>query len=345
MKAVCLLDVILLMICANSCTSYYYVVTDVSGDMTVSRKVHADLSEENAVFPEFASGGRWKGHVRLSDPFVVDFYDETVLMTDFSEIQCDNIDDLKYMSNNKDAGIAFPEPVETLAKRFRWFYTYYDYTAVFKGIHDRLPLPFDGYLTESQRELLFRGGDVPEGWNGVEMYLLLDDLNRRLASWYSDMVYFVMCDILEPYCRADQVAFMDASRKAFMERTDKEVMFAMEPDEFVQRLAEIAPDMGFDEVYGKNVEAVEKAYGKQAEILDCFASSFVYALDMPGRYYDGNAAVSGDGKPQWKVDAYRLLAGDLVLEAVFRKVNIWAFFLTFALVGMILFVAAKGFSG
>ena len=64
---------------------------------------------------------------------------------------------------------------------------------------------------------------------------------------------------------------------------------------------------------------------------------------MPGEYFEGNAVDFIDGLPAWKVDAYRLLAGDLVLEATFRKANIWTFVLTFAVIAAILQAFSKLF--
>ena len=57
-----------------------------------------------------------------------------------------------------------------------------------------------------------------------------------------------------------------------------------------------------------------------------------------------NAVDFIDGSPVWKVDGYRLMDEDLVLEATFRTLNIWAFVLTFALILLLLQVFAKLFS-
>ena len=332
----------LLMMLATSCTSYYYVTTKFGADLSVERTVYSYSEDGGNVFPAFASGQGWK-HSRLEEPFEIDFYDERIVMTEMSVKQCDNIGKLKYLIGKGHEDDPLFSPVEKATGRFRWFYTYHDYSACFRSLEGQLPLPLDTYLHESSRELFFRGGKVPAAWNGVEMYLLLDDLNRRLAQWYCDAVYIVMCDAYEPYCTAGQRTFMDSSRKDFMERTDKEIMFVMEPEEFGQRMDELASDMGVAAVYTQNAEMIESAYEEQAKVLDYFSSSFICSVDMPGEYFEGNATDFINGLPSWKVDAYRLLAGDLVLEATFRKVNLWAFVLTFAVIAAILQAFAKLF--
>ena len=339
MKSVC---VLLLLMFLNSCTSYYYVTTEFGNDLSVERIVYSHSEGGSDAFPAFASGQGWK-HSRLDEPFKVDFYDEEVEVTEMSVIKCDDIGDLRYVisAGHEDDPLFFP--VEKASVRFRWFYTYYDYTSCFRSLEGQLPLSLEEYLHEVGRELFFRGGNVSQAWNGVEMYLLLDGLNRKLAQWYSDAVYIVMCDVYDPYCSAGQRAFLDEFRKEFMERTQLELMFVMEPEEFGQRMDELAPDMRFAAVYAQNAGMIDAAYEEKTKVLDYFSSSFIYSVSMPGKYFEGNAVDFIDGLPLWKVDAYRLLAGDLVLEATFRKVNLWTFVLTFAVIIAILQAFSKIF--
>lgn len=340
MKTIYSICALQLLVSAVSCSSYYHVVTEVRDDLSVERRVHADLSDDSSVFPAFVSSGGWK-HSKLSESFESDFYNDVLKMTDVFVCECDSLSQLKFFTGdgNDDDPLFCPE--ENVVRRFRWFYTYYDYSAIFKGLNPRLPLPLEGYLDENRRELFFRGGTVPPGWNGIEMYLVLDDVNHRFAEWYSDAVYIVMCDIFEPYCTAGQNAFMDAFRKEFMERTGCEMMFAVNPEEFALKMDELAPEMGFGDIYDENKDSIEAVYDEESAIFDYFESSFVYVLDMPGKYTGGNAGDFQDGMPKWKVDAYRLMYGDLILEATFRKVNVWVFILTFALLALFLQTFAK----
>jgi hypothetical protein len=121
-------------------------------------------------------------------------------------------------------------------------------------------------------------------------------------------------------------------------------MFAMKPDEFEDRLATLLPDSGFGNIYEDNSEAIDQAYEKETEIIGCFETSFMYTVDLPGKYMAGNAVDSLSGSPTWKVDAYRLMAGDLKLFATSRQVNVWAFLVTFAAIVLLLQVFAKVFA-
>lgn len=314
MKSYSLPVCLLLVIVVNSCVSYhYYLDVRVGENLGVQKTAYSDE----------------RGTVRLDTPFDVDFHDKVVKMT--------------YVSDDVPDSLGF-NPEESLDRRFRWFYTYYEYKAVFGSIRDMLPFPCDDHMTKEQQQLFFRGGNVPEGWNGIEMYLLLDDVNKRFADWYADAVFFTMCDIFEPYCTEGQIEVLNTCKADFMGGMQKEKLFMIEPGEFEERLVQIAPDKGFGSIYSDNNEAVDKSYAEVSGIADRFSYSFIYSVRMPGRWYEGNAVDFIDGAPVWKIDAYRLMCDDLVLEAVTRKVNIWAFVLTFAIIAFLLQVFAKLFS-
>lgn len=340
MKTARIFVAILSVVFVNSCTTYYYVRTDVSKNLDVERSVYASSADGSSVDFPFEMSEDWKVSM-LPESLEVDFYDAQEKMT--CQASCSGrIRDVALAS--KDVPNPLLRPSESLDKRFRWFYTYYDYNAQLKGLKEMLPLPFDGYITDEQVEIFFRGANPPEGWNGVEMYYLLDDINHNFAKWHSDATYFVMCDIFEPYCTKQQSVALDTLKHRFMEGIEREVMFAMKPDEFEDRLAAVLPDSGFGKIYEDNSAAIDSAYEKEIEIIECFETAFMYTVDLPGRYVAGNAVEFMDGSPTWKVDAYRLMAGDLKLSATSRQVNVWAFPVTFAVILLLLQVFAKAFS-
>ena len=340
MRTVYLPVAILLMTIINACTAYYYVRTDVAKNLDVKRSVYASSTDGSSVDFPFVISGRWSIS-KLPEAYEVDFYDTKVKMTHEAS-SSGRIEDVSLAG--KDGLNPLLRPSENLDKRFRWFYTYYDYSAEFEGLKDRLPLPFEGYLTDEQLELFFRGTDPPEGWNGVEMYCLLDDINQNFAKWHSDATYYVMCDIFKPYCTKQQIVALDSFKCRFMEGKEREIMFAMKPDEFEDRLATLLPESGFGNIYEDNSEAIDQAYEKETEIIGCFETAFMYTVNLPGKYMAGNAVDSLGSSPTWKVDAYRLMSGDLKLIATSRQVNVWAFLVTFAAIALLLQVFAKVFA-
>lgn len=338
MRPLALVAALLLITSANSCTTYYYITTYVSGDASVERRVHLASSDGESVEFPFDRLSDWTVS-QLDKPFIVDFYDTAEKMTHVAVRNGWNIASVCMQKPGRKNPLFCP--YESLDSRFRWFYTYYDYSALFAGLDEMLPLPFDGYLTDDQLRLFFRGEDPPGGWNGLEMYYLLDDITRNFVSWHSDATYHVLSGIFGPYCNDDQVAVLYSVKDRFMDGVESEALFAMKPDEFEDRLASVAPEAGFGKIYEANQEEIDSAYDREMQIMDCFDASFRFVLKMPGRYIGGNAADFVDGDPAWKVDAYRLMYGDLALEATTRKVNVWAFMLTFAAIVLLLQIFAK----
>lgn len=340
MKTVYLFVAILLMTIINACTACYYVRTDVAKNLDVKRSVYASSADGSSVDFPFVISGRWSIS-KLPEAYEVDFYDTKVKMTHEAS-SSGRIEDVSLAGKNELNTLL--KPSENLGKRFRWFYTYYDYSAEFEGLKDMLPLPFEGYLTDEQLELFFRGANPPEGWNGVEMYCLLDDINQNFARWHSDATYYVMCGIFKQYCTEQQIVALDTLKYRFMEGKEREIMFAMKPDEFEDRLATLLPESGFGNIYEDNADAIDQAYEKETEIIGCFETAFMYTVNLPGKYMAGNAVDSLGSSPTWKVDAYRLMSGDLKLIATSRQVNVWAFLVTFAAIALLLQVFAKVFA-
>lgn len=234
-------------------------------------------------------------------------------------------------------------PIETFERRFRWFYTDYDCTVLFTSIRDILPLPLDAYMTPEQEEIYFRGHNVSEGRNGREMYDMLRGLDSRFVSWYSDAVFFKMCDIFEPYCTPTQKEVLDTCKDDFLSSTDMKALLDMKPAEFEAILAGLAPKEGFGNIYKLNSEDIDAIYERESAILSYFDHSFVYILSVPGTYSSGNADEFIDGRPSWRVDAVRLLSGDIVAESHFRRINIWAIFITLAAAGVLISVLFRRF--
>lgn len=338
-----LLVSLLLIAFVNSCSSYYYVETYVDNDLSVIRSVYTESSDRGSSALGFVSDGLWEIS-DVDDAFPVDFYDEIKLMRIKSVADADDIASLRYHPDSENEYNPVFRPVETLSKRFRWFYTYYEYKAVFASIKDELPLPFDSYMTDEQLELFFKGDNPPAGWNGIEMYCLLDDVNQNFARWYSDGAYQVLCEVLEPYCDDFQFDMLVDSKERFMKTVQPEALFGMDPYEFTAKLEEVFPHAGFSGILKDNSTLIEDDYEKKTGILEYFLYSFMYSLRLPGEYIDGNAVDFMDGCPIWKADAFRLMYDDLVMEAVSRKLNLWAFFITFISIAVLLQVFAKIFS-
>ena len=311
---------------ASSCSTYYCVSSQVSEDLSVKRTIY---SSENSY--EHLQEDIWKIQ-KLDRHAGFNFHNSSDSMKFKACAQADEIGLLKCKS---DIGNPILCPEESLGRKFRWFFTQYEYKAVFKTFKHRIPLAYDGYLTEEEMSLLLRGSDMPKGWNGTEIYGMLDEISRKFAQWYSDAVYITLCDIFRPYCDERQIEFMETAHDAFMTKADREEVLMMTPKDFVSIWENMAPEMKISDVYSAEKASIDKAYETGTQVIEYFFTESFHTIDLPGKYAYGNAVEFMDGNPVWKVDAYRLLYDDMILKAASRKVNIWAFLVTFAIIAAI----------
>ena len=99
------------------------------------------------------------------------------------------------ISNGKEQMSSLAIPTEQLKKRFKWFYTYYIYTATYKELPDKGPVPLDKYLNKEEQIIWFRGDNAAfSGMNGIEQNDKLDKLEAKFGEWYNRSQYEIIWD-------------------------------------------------------------------------------------------------------------------------------------------------------
>lgn len=91
-------------------------------------------------------------------------------------------------------------PTEQLKKRFKWFYTYYIYTATYKELPDKGPVPLDKYLNKEEQIIWFRGDNAAfSGMNGIEQNDKLDKLEAKFGEWYNRSQYEIIWEVIRQF--------------------------------------------------------------------------------------------------------------------------------------------------
>ena len=91
------------------------------------------------------------------------------------------------VSDTKEYAAPLAVPQEILEKKFRWFYTYYSYKAIYSELPDKGPVPLDRYFSDEERQIWFRGDENAfAGWNGIELNNRLDDIENKFVVEESD---------------------------------------------------------------------------------------------------------------------------------------------------------------
>ena len=288
----------------TACSGNYMVATHMDADGKVQRSIY---SADSSTFLSNADG--WNG-TKLVQPLAVDFYDAVDTM---HYVFSWTGDTLCALHSDCAAG----HPRESLSRRFLWFVTRYDYRLHFDAV-EGLPVPISDYLSDEQVALLCRGGAMPDGWNGMESYQMLDRLNEQYARWSRALWYQIVYEAFLPYLDSRQLA-------AMQERHDTLIARCVEHDaDGALQLAffgRAADDIGGLEflipVYYANSEAMDKVFSDRLDSLTGMMGSVVYTIEMPGIK-----------ECSVKVDAVRLLAGDMDVDFHSYRINWWAWAIT-----------------
>lgn len=207
-------------------------------------------------------------------------------------------------------------PQITVSKSFRWFTTRYRYTAVFPAL-DSLPVPISQYLTDEEQQLLFQPLDLPDDWNGADMYALLDKLNTKYIEWWSHCFFEKEYGIYYNYADSAQRLLLAQYHDTLLALVQADI-----PEDKQSSFGEKAslfPELAFASEYqmSYDVQMVVMAWYEGCLDLD---NRVLWRVELPG----GRSA-------EYMVSTERLITGDYTIILGSRVLNWWAVVLTLLL--------------
>lgn len=359
MRAGLVLTVISATIFFTSCVTYYAVVPEVHSDGSMTRTVYADadsacLAGDLSSHPFlFEPGAGWEtGRMPapetrwfLGDSATMNFYASRTLRpsdTSYREIP----------ASEEYAGLPYIKAREHWDRKRGLLFNTYSYSCTFPGIAERMPVPPDSLMTRDELDRWFRSAGSYAGMNGAEAYTSLTDLYDKYAGWinacYREQIYRIVCSDT-----GKELA--DSLKNELMQWMGKhydfyEDMFPVGDEaerKAISLMADIAGEMSrlsgspaYADAAAVHAEAWrEKISAMESSLTAPFFYAMMYQVRMPGRLTSANTDLMDDGFPVWKVDGYRLLAGDLTIEATSRQVRP----LGFILLGLVILVSAAAF--
>ncbi len=320
----------------SACTSTnFQVETHINKDGSASRKVYAladsvfmagDLSHNPFLFPIDAWQVERQDSGFKSNFFRLDKQPNVRISRDVSSID--------QYSTGVESENPFVAPQESLLKRFRWFYTYYAYTGVFRGITDKGPIPIGTYLNKEEQALWFQGNMTPaRGMNGMELKDALDAIGDQFWEWYRKSTFEISYQSLSEVAQAtlDKTlnTRMAAVKDSVYTRYKEKEEFT--PKELCTYLDEYLHTKHFSALFLKEGEHMETLFNEKCRAKEWFEYAVRYQMIMPGRLLSTNSATLEGDTLTWKIDAFRLMAGNYTLTAESRVCNTWAFIATFLL--------------
>lgn len=341
------MSVLLLMLV--SCSNNYRMVTRVCKDGKINREVYAKADsnflagDKNSNPFLFQLGSDWQVN-KLDSCIKVDFFGEKGEVNVKAErtLKAEGI--FSFFSAKEEWMNPLAAPQEKLEKKFRWFYTYYMYTCDFHEIINKGPIPIEKYLNKQEQGLLFQG-DINgyQGMNGVELKSELDDAEEKFFEWFYHTQFELSYEIIVHFLQREGDSIYSAKIK-----TEKGEIF--ESDENRKREEECSPEYVctlldkqydtdiFSGLYKANEKEIQKMYDEKCITMELFNHQIKFELVMPGELLSANTRLKEENRLVWKVDAYRLLGEDFVLEAKSRTINVWVFCVT----GILIILAGYG---
>lgn len=335
---------IILLFGITSCSTSYRMVSKVNSDGSMYREVYAYGDSA------FLAGNRAYNPFlfRLDSDWQLEELDSVIKLNSWGDEMKLNVKAFRTLPAvgaecfstvaGKEYMYPLAVPAETLRKSFRWFYTYYNYTATYAELPDKGPVPLDHYMSKEEQRLWLRGDkEALSGLNGIEQNTKLDDLESKFWKWYNRTQYELSYETILPFAtqKGDTalVRLMSEWKEPIYGKyiLGKDTGDDATPQEVCNYLDEFGRTKDFSILYAANKEAMDDLFEKKGQAAELFGYAIQFELSMPGRVISTNAALQKGASLIWKVDAFRLLDGEYTLAAESRTVNYWAFALTLVL--------------
>jgi hypothetical protein len=228
-------------------------------------------------------------------------------------------------------------------KKFRWFYTYYEFSETYPKVNPFKLVPVSNYLTQEEITTLYgENTALYKGRNGLEIKDLLVSIEGKANAWlsrsyYEELYKFILANYKHyKEIPVDSATFAQA-RNAIYRLNKDSIHF----DNF-------KPEVLFDAYFKTKAftkqedmpKELEKDFDKRIpDFTKYFSQTLNYKLAMPGKIIKTSTSMIKGDTLCWTVDANRFFFTDYALEAKSRKANVWTFLVT----GIVILLATLSF--
>ena len=247
----------------------------------------------------------------------------------------------KFKSMNESTSsthMTFPTPKESMKKRFRWFYTYYIYTAVYPQVIYKGNVPMENYLNKTEQQFFLQGDmSAYRGMNGWELKELLDDMESRFMEWFIRTMYEENYKVITHFAEADYRIELPAVKDSvYFNNRAKMDGIPPEMRDVCKMLDNYLHTDYYSKLYVTKRDEMDQCVLDEQKVVteELMEYHIQYKLILPGRIITSNTDLQKDGALEWNVNLLRFLTDDFMLTAESRIVHVWAFVVA---LGLILF--------
>lgn len=327
----------------HSCVTYYTVVPQVHTDGSMTRTVYANadsacLAGDMSANPfYFQPDSSWRTAAMerpvyewfLEDSSVLNFYAERHFST--GDTSC-----LMQPASEDYENSPYLNPREKWDRKRGLFFDRYTYNCRFTGIGNSMPLPPDRFMSEDEIRIWFAESGNLTGMNGVEIYNTMIPLMDKFSDWYNSCYIQSYCDVISGIAGDSLTA--SQKEEVFRKLRGNYDFFADRfiDDTSIQEVASAMEEVSGNRIFRQAADAcmqqlTDSLQAIEAEAIRPMNTVLLYKVCLPGKLVSANTRLIDNGIPVWKIDGYRLLAGDLTIEASSRKARPLGFVLTGAI--------------
>lgn len=231
------------------------------------------------------------------------------------------------------------KPEIDFQKKFRWFYTYFEFSEVYPESNNFKIIPVSDYLTDIEVAALYgEDKELYRGKNGFEILNELKDLSDKADKWLEHNLYEeIYRTYLDNYSQFKE-APVDSQEFAMEKDTIYKYYIRTDSSDFSD-IEEILNHHFHTNAYTADDEFDNLLETKFEELLLFDNMALNYKLSMPGKIIETNAPFILGDTLEWKVDNERFYFNNYAVKATSRRPNYWAFIIT----GLIIIAAFSGF--
>lgn len=334
----------------HSCVTYYTVVPQIHPDGSMTRTVYAkadsaclagDMSSNPFYFLPDSS---WNTAV-MDQPVCEWFLEDSSVLNFYAQRHFNAGDTSGQMlpASKEYENSPYLNPHEKWERRRGLFSDRYTYNCRFDGIGNGMPLPLDRFMSEEEIGIWLTDPGNLTGMNGMEIYNTMGPLMEKFTDWYNSCYIQSYCEVISRFAGDSLTATQreEVFRKLRWNYDFLEV--GSMDDASIQKVVSAMVEVSGNQVFRQAAEAHMQQLKDSLEAIEAQAiqpmnTVLLYKVCLPGKLVSADTDLMDNGIPIWKIDGYRLLAGDVVIEATSRKARPLGFILTGAILLICVYV-------
>jgi hypothetical protein len=247
-----------------------------------------------------------------------------------------------------DTSMGTIKPTVSLKKKFRWFYTHYEYSEVYPMTFPFQKIPVDSFLTDieqsvimdddrtvyssNDRKMIWRVKETDYAYSpadSAEIEKISKNCEKKLGSWMVASIIEDYVDVLNKHFKNEAIVRTISQKKDnWKDAVDKR--YDMKSSDFVT--ADFLNSIGdsllgsgrLQELYVNNPEVFDEFDRKIRKARDLgVEDSFTQTLSLPGKMYSTNSEKVSPAEIEWKLEPMYFALKDYEMEASSRVANPW----------------------